>query len=381
MKLLTVATTLHPQWGGGNAARTLEATHGLMALGIECAIATSADGLDVRMRVAPWLRDVEVIRLPVVGGRFRVPYRGFSSLRDAVRRADVVLLTNHWTAINVLAGRYAREAEVPYVVCPAGALPVEGGRSLLLKRAYNALVGRALISGASAHIAVTADETLQFEGYGVDPTHVTVIPNAMPDPSSGDGRLFRERYQLGEAPLLLFLGRLAPIKGPDLLIEAFARVADQRPGWRLVIAGPDDGMSVALQSRTDVLGLSRRVSFIGFADASAKAHALAAADLLVVPSRREAMSIVVLEAASAGCAVLVTDRCGIPEVREAGGWVVAPTVDGLAHGLLEATRDRDLLVALGEAWRLGALRDYSKVKIARRYENVLTSVLKATAAS
>ena len=375
MKLLSVATTLDPVSGGGSAARTIEATRAVMDLGVECAMATSGDGLEARMQITPWLRDLDVIGLPVCGGRFRVPYGKWALLRAAVRRADVVLLTNHWTVINALAGRYAHEARVPYVVCPAGALPVEGGRSRLLKRAYNALVGRTLIARASAHIAVTADETLQFASYGIDPANVTVIPNAMPDTSAGDGNVFRDRHDLGAGPLLLFLGRLAPIKGPDLLIEAFARVADQRPGWRLVIAGPDDGMAAELKSRTAAFGLADRVAFVGFVDAAAKAQALAAADLLVVPSRREAMSIVVLEAASAGRAVLVTDQCGIPEVREAGGWVVPPTLDGLADGLLDATRDRDVLMARGEVWRRMATARYASSTIAGNYVALFSSVI------
>jgi glycosyltransferase involved in cell wall biosynthesis len=327
------------------------------------------------MRAMPWLRDVSIVALPVTGGRFRLPYKGFAALRAAVAQADVVLLTNHWTAINLLACRHARAAEIPYVVCPAGALPVQGGRSPLLKRAYNALAGRTLIAEAAGHIAVTADETAQFAAYGIDPARVTVIPNAMPTASPGDGSAFRARYQLGEAPLLLYLGRLAPIKGPDLLIEAFARIADQRPAWQLVVAGPDDGMAGELKRRTQALGLADRVLFIGFVDAAAKAQALAAADLLVVPSRREAMSIVVLEAAAAGLAVLVTDQCGIPEAASHGGWVVLPTVDGLTQGLLDATSDRRALAAAGKLWRETATAAYSPARVARGYLDLLSSVV------
>ena len=65
---------------------------------------------------------------------------------------------------------------------------------------------------------------------------------------------------------ILFMGRLAPIKGPDLLIEAFAHIADRYPETDLMMVGPDCGMREALVARTEALGLSRRVRFTGFLD-------------------------------------------------------------------------------------------------------------------
>src|SRR5690606_25199577 len=168
--------------------------------------------------------------------------------------ADVVLLINHWTAINVLTWRAIVQARKPYLVCPAGALPMDGGRSRPLKRLYNAAWGRSIVANADGHIAVTADETRQFAAYGVDPSRVVVIPNGMPEIAPADGATFRAAHNLGAAPVLLFLGRLAPIKGPDLLLSAFARLSSQRPDWRLVYGGPDDGMLARLKAQAADLG-------------------------------------------------------------------------------------------------------------------------------
>jgi glycosyltransferase involved in cell wall biosynthesis len=364
--------TLDPVTGGGSAMRTVHATRALADRGVECAIATTDEGLGPDL--LEMLRRVRVIRMPAFGGRFRIPRGGTGALRRAVRDADVVLLVNHWTAINVLASRYAEAAGVPYVVCPAGALPVEGGRSQGLKRLYNACFGRRIVAHAAAHIAVTDDERLQFEAYGVDAARVVVIPNGMPDVKPGDGRAFRARHDLGPGPLVLFLGRLAPIKGPDLLLSAFSALSTDRPDWRLVLAGPDDGMRGALEELAARLGLTDRVRFIGYVNDVAKSDALAATDLVVVPSRREAMSIVVLEAAAASRPVLVTDRCGLPEVARAGGWVVPATVEGLTAGLLDATRDRAALPARGERWHRTALDRYAWPAVANRYMELFASV-------
>ncbi len=373
MKLLGVNMTLDPGSGGGSAARTLQAARVLADLGVTSAVATSDEGTEaLRGR----LGRVTLVVLPVTAGRFRLPIGGFGALRDAVCDADIVMLVNHWTIINVLAWRAIVRFDKPYVVCPAGALPIDGGRSRGLKRLYNALAGRAIVARADAHIAVTADEAAQFAAYGVAPSGVTVIPNGMPDVPPGDGARFRARHGLGDAPLLLFMGRLAPIKGPDLLLGALARCAPALDAWHLVLAGPDDGMRVTLEAQVARLGLARRVHFTGFLDETTKADALAAAALVVVPSRREAMSIVVLEAASAGRAVLVTDRCGIPEVAASGGgWVVEASEQGLAAGLLEATADRHGLAARGARWRQAASTQYSWAAVGRRYLDLFTSVL------
>lgn len=373
MKLLSVNMTLDPVSGGGSAARTLQSTRALADIGVECAIVTSDEGIDPY--VARQLSGIALVTLPVTFGRFRLPYARYAGVRAAVQRADVVLLVNHWTAINVLAWRSIHRFRKPYVVCPAGSLPREG-RSKVLKRAYNALFGRAIIAGADAHIAVTADETAQFSAYGVDPATVAVIPNGMPQAAVGDGAVFRSRHGLADAPIVMYLGRLALIKGPDLLLSAFARCAAQRPTWQLVLAGPDDGMLAELETQAAAFGVADRVHFVGFLDEAAKSHALAAADLVVVPSRREAMSIVVLEAASAGRPVLITNQCGVPDVADSGGgWVVEASTEALVRGLLEATRDRDVLARRGLVWRDAACARYSWTEVAQRYVDLFASVL------
>ena len=373
MKLLTVNMTLDPRTGGGTASRTLQFSRALSDRGVECAIATT--GSPLAGELGPSWRDVTVTTLGTIGGRFRVPYSGFAALRRAVRTADIVLLMNHWTILNVLAWRVARRAGKPYAVCPAGALPAQG-RSRLLKQAYNALYGRRIVRHAAAHVAITDDERSQFAVYGVDPARVVVVPNGMPALPPGDGPAFRSRHRLGDSPLLLFVGRLAPIKGPDLLVEAFARTANALPGWQLVLGGPDDGMEPALRRQIAASGVGDRVHLVGYLDESGKADALAAADLVVVPSRREAMSIIVLEAAAAGCPVLVTDRCGVPEVAESGGgWAVEPSVPGLERGLVMAAADRGGLRHAGLAWQRAAAARFAWPVVAARLHDVLLSAV------
>jgi glycosyltransferase involved in cell wall biosynthesis len=371
MTVLMVNMTVDLARGGGSAARTVQAARALRDIGIECQIATTTS-----IGMPPARVDgVEVLSLPAIGGRFRMPVSGFRALGRAIASVDVVLLVNHWTPLNVAAYRAARQTGTPYVVSPVGALPMMG-RSRLLKAMYHATYGRRIVANAAAHVAVTAEETRQFASYGVPPERVTVIPNGIPAPTGGDARRFRRLHGLGAAPFLLFLGRLAPIKGADLLVDAFISVSGALSGWHLVLAGPDDGELASLRDAVHRAGMDARVHFTGFLDAEAKGDALAAAELLVVPSRMEAMSIVVLEAASFGRPVLVTDACGVPDVESSGGgWIVPATAEGLAAGIQRALADPSALTRAGEAWRQHATATYSWPSVARLYRNLFERVV------
>jgi glycosyltransferase involved in cell wall biosynthesis len=374
VKLLSVNMTSDLASGGGSAARLVQVTRVLLELGVSCTVAT-ADA-NVSADVAGRLHGARLICLPSVGGRFRVPVGGFLQLDAAVADADVVMLLNHWTMINVLAWRSLRRHMTPFVVCPAGALPTEGGRSRFLKTAYNALAGRRIVAEANACIAVTEQERAQFAAYGIDPASVTVIPNGMPEPRPGNPTALRRRLGIGESDtILLFMGRLAPIKGPDLLIEAFASRAARRSNTHLVMAGPDDGMLSSLRAQVERAGVEQQVHFTGFLDEQQKADALAAASIVVVPSRREAMSIVVLEAAAAARPVVVTDQCGVPDVgTSGGGWEVPPTASALAEAIDAALANSDALAERGRAWRAAATARYSWEVVGRRYLDLFAAV-------
>lgn len=360
--------------GGGNAGRALQLCHALTGAGVECAVATGEPGLD---EVDPAdLSGIDVVPVPTLGGGLRVPRGGVRALLREVRRADLVLLMNHWTAINAVVYVLARWAGKPHVVCPGGALP-HHGRSRIRKRLYNAVVGRRLVRTAAAHIAVVAEEARDWEPYGVRAEEVCVIPNAVPRPRArGDAEAFRREHALGDGPLLLFLGRLAPIKGPDLLLAAFAARRAELAGWTLVVAGGDFGMLPQLRQGARALQLGDAVRFVGFLEERPKRDALAAADLLVLPSRRETMSMVVLEAAEAGLAVLVTDQCGLTDVAAiGGGWVVPASVEGLAAGLAAATADGAERRRRAEVWKRYATARFGAGRSAELHLELFRSVL------
>lgn len=375
MRVLNVVASLDAVEGGGTAERTYQMSRCLAMNGIDTSILTLDLGLTPERLHG--LGDVRVTALPSLLKRFFVPLFSPAKIKALVQDADIVHLMNHWTLINAIVYHYVRKLGKPYVVCPAGSL-ISFGRSQLLKRAYDALIGRHIIRNASGHIAVIGNEKPQFEPYGVSQEDVIVIPNGvfLDRDETFDPQAFRSRFGLGNEPLILFFGRLNPIKGPDLLLDAFVRVEGRFPEHHLVFAGPDSGMLPVLTRRTMEAGLEDKVHFIGYVDAQMKYQCLRSADLIVIPSRHEAMSIVVLEAGVAARPVLLTDQCGLDEIEAIGGGrVVSPTVDALEGGLQKLLADPDSLQSMGETLKQYTLDNYSWDAIGPRYIDLYSRIL------
>jgi glycosyltransferase involved in cell wall biosynthesis len=347
MKILNVNATLDSIGGGGTAERTFQMSRFLVRNGIECTVLSTDLGWTAAR--AQCFAGIRVIALPCVWKRFYIPAIWFRSIRDAVAQADVIHLMGHWTIINACAYLFARYCRKPYVVCPAGSLLIYG-RSKLLKRLYNFVIGKRIVRNASGHIAITAHEIAHFETYGVAAEKVTIIPNGIDEDgyAARDGTAFRAQYGLGEHPFIFFVGRLNPIKGPDLLLRAFGELGNQFRNYHLVLAGPDEGMLHELRLTAAKFSIQDRVHFVGYLRGDDKVRAYRAAELVVVPSRQEAMSIVVLEAGITGKPVLLTDQCGFDGItRINGGRVVPVSVEGLKLGIVAMLDDPESLKVMG----------------------------------
>jgi len=378
MKILNVIMSLDPVKGGGTAERTIQMSKFLAKAGVGCSILTMELGLTPALRRD--LNDINVIKLPCLSKRFYFPKPSFNLMKTImglVRTVDLVHIMNHWTIINVLIYFAARRLDIPYVVCPAGALPLFG-RSKVLKKIYNFLVGYNLIRNATYCIAVTEDEIPQFEEYGVKRDRVIVIPNGINREQylNDDTKAFRNKHELGIHPFILFVGRLNPIKGPDLLLQAFCNAGDILKNYHLVFAGPDEGLLAGLREYTEVNMITDRVHFVGFIGDAEKSQAYHAAVLLSVPSRKEAMSIVVLEAGMAGTPVIITDQCGFDEVESVkGGRVVPASVEGLRAGLIDILSDRDVLKMMGQNLNVFVMEKFQWNNIINEYIRLYEQIL------
>jgi len=354
--------------GGGTAERTVQMSYFLAQEGIDCSILCTDLALSDETKL--YLKDVKIAALPCLIKRFYIPMPDFFRINTLVKKADLVHIMNHWTILNVWVYLLVRWHKRPYVVCPAGALPLFG-RSQTLKKLFNWIIGKNIIRNADACIAVTKDEIPQFKSYGVEEQKVVVIPNGIRcdyPPSEAGAANFRKKFNLTATPFILFLGRLNLIKGPDLLLNAFCKIKNDFPSFHLVIAGPDEGLLGEMQAMAGQEKILERVHFIGPIRGEEKRHAYEAADLLVIPSRQEAMSIVVLEAGIFGTPVLFSDQCGLGELASLNcGHEVSVSVEEIQSGLKLLLGNKELRQTLGRNLRAHILQTYDWKIVVKQY--------------
>ncbi|UEM17952.1 glycosyltransferase family 4 protein [Bradyrhizobium barranii subsp. barranii] len=353
MRILLTTISLSSKTGGGTAERTRRLARHLAAQGHRCMLATMEDGdLADELRSA----GMPVYASPAIKLRFRVPLIRPDRLAEAVRSADAIHILGYWNLLSVATAFTATRFRKPYAFSAAGEF-VGLERPRPIARAFHVLLGRFMLRNAGLIVAITPLERMQIiQRLGLAPNRVVVVPNGVepsPSPSSGAA------VALPDEPFILFVGRLAEVKGPDLLLKAFAAVAAAHPDVALVMAGPDFGMGAQLRQEAARRGLERRVLFTGHLGEADRTAAYRRALFLVVPSRAEAMSLVAVEAGAAGTPVLLTDRCGFDEVETLGGGQVVPaTVEGLRDGLSAMLSRRSTLPQVGERLRLHVERSY-----------------------
>jgi len=186
---------------------------------------------------------------------------------------------------------------------------------------YAALFERRHLRRAAILRAFTRFEVDSYRKFG-SKVPVVVIPNGVDIPEHLSPQLFLNNFpELEGKQLILYMARLHPHKGPDLLLRAWSRIARRFPDTHLVLAGPDEvGTQKYLEQLLQSLGIASRVTFTGTLTGDLKWSCLAAAHVFILPSRSEAFSVGALEALACSLPVILTRGCNFPEVAssEAG---------------------------------------------------------------
>ena len=258
-------------------------------------------------------------------------------------RPDVIHDNGLWLRHNHLSALLADKANIPRVVSPRGMLePWAMNHKRQKKRlAWAAYQKRDLMRASLIHATTEREaENIDHLALGVP---VSVAPNGVDLP---DMKLLERPAR--DIKTALFLGRIYPVKGLPMLIDAWALV--KPAGWRLVIAGPDEAGHLAeVQDSVKAHSLSDVVSFCGPVEGASKRRALIDADLFVLPTHSESFGMAIAEALAFALPVLTTTGAPWPFLSEENcGWTVAPNVRDLAYGLQAATSlDLTTLRAMG----------------------------------
>ena len=325
--------SLEPLQGGGLGLAALQLHTALQGLGRQslllatCGVAGESKGPGVR----------EFVRRGP-GKLFYAP-----GLRDVATEwidqgAAVVHGHGFYVWPNAVIGRLARQRGIPLVYHPHGMLePWILSRSRGKKRVAHWLFENANFKVARLWRALTSREADQVRAQGVR-APVIVIPNGIdPVPFRGIRQPARPVRQA------LFLGRLHPKKGLDLLVAAWAKLGSAVREWELVIAGPDEnGYRTRVEAQVRSAGLEHCVHLVGPVSGEAKLARLAAAELFVLPSYSEGFPMAVLEAMASGVPVLATEECNMPDVAAHGaGWLCRAEAGSVADTLLRALEAGD----------------------------------------
>jgi len=297
-------------------------------------------------------------------------------VKDLILWADVVHIMNHWTFINAWAYLLVRIFKKPYIVCPAGALTIYG-RSKILKKLYHYFIGHRLIKNASAGIVISEDEIELLIKEGLSLSKIHHVPNGVSETDFiyENTSLFRKKMGINDVPYILYIGRLNIIKGPDILLEAYLQL-ESEISHHLIFVGPDEGLKNHLESILDKYKSENRVHFLDYAGGDLKSSAYHGAEILVVPSRQEAMSIVALEAAVTSTPVLLSDKCGFSALAEAGGAIeVSPDIDDMKKKLLLLINSPEKLKDMGSAGKIFVQKNYTWSNITQKYLNIFSSIM------
>lgn len=248
--------------------------------------------------------------------------------RSSIEEFDLVHFFGLYDFLGPAVGYFCARRAVPYLIEPMGMfLPID--RSILAKRMWLATLGSSFCKGASRIVATSELEENDLVSSGIPREKVIVRYNGI-DQSIAAGLPRRGAFRLkhgisDDEPLLLFLSRLIPRKGAEILIEAFSEVCPAR--GRLVIAGPEGerGYLARLQKCAQAAGVFARVIFTGPLYGQEKLSVLVDSDLLALPSRYENFANVAAEAIACDVPVVISPYCGIRTLVEGRAGLVADT--------------------------------------------------------
>ncbi len=382
--VLSVHTSPLEQPGTGDAGGmnvyVVETSLRLAARGVDVEVFTRATGSDLPpvVELAPGV----TVRHLTAG-----PFEGLSkedlpaqlcALTSGVLRAEAAHEPGWYDAVH---SHYWLSGQVGWLASERWGVPLVHTAHTLAKVKNRALaegdapeplrrvVGEEQVVAASDRlVANTADEARQLVGlYGADPERVVTVAPGVDLERFRPGEASGARTRLGVPPdavLLLFVGRIQPLKAPDVLLHAAARMLQQDPGLRdrlvvAVVGGPSGtGLlePTALQDLAHELGLADVVRFErpqGSVDGAGRAAGgdrlrdwYVAADVVAVPSHNESFGLVALEAQACGTPVVATDVGGLrTTVRDGVSGLLVPGhgADGWAAALRRAVQHRPSL--------------------------------------
>ncbi|MEG4623132.1 hormogonium polysaccharide biosynthesis glycosyltransferase HpsP [Microcoleus sp. w1-18aA5] len=272
-------------------------------------------------------------------------------LNENARQFDLAHIHALFSPVTTFAATIARYHKLPYIMRPCGMLdPADLQKKKRLKQIYATLLEGPNLAGAAAIHFTSKEEAKISERFGwgstgkmpgprdLDCTGKMPVPRDLVIPLGVTAGLFPKRLRESEVPIILFMSRIEPKKGLDLLIPALESILAAGIEFHFILAGsnPQDAdyeTQIKVQIQNSSLAKYTRIT--GFVSGDLKVELLTKADLFVLPSYYENFGIAVAEAMAAGVPVAISDRIHIAEdIQQAeAGWVEPLEVGAIANSI------------------------------------------------
>ena len=382
MKVLHVAPSLAPEWGGPTAV-IAGLTEALVKKGIKISVFAPSENGSGRC-----IKNNNGVDVKLFGksffSKFWTSYSShlLKALKNEASGFDLIHIHELWHHPHFAAYKAAKYLNKPFVVTVHGMLePWCLNHKALKKKLYSALIQKKILREAAALHAITEEEVENIGNY-VDNDNIFLISNginieefeSLPDKGS-----FEDFYpEIKGKKILLFLGRLHTKKGLDILVKSFGSILKGRNDVHLVIAGPDsNGYKSKIVEMLKKYNGINNTTFTGMLTGSNKLAAFSRADIYVLSSYSEGFSISILEAMACGLPVVITKQCNFPEVERVGaGKVIDTDVAQLTGSLNELLGNPELCVDMGNRGKRLIKGKYTWDKVAEEMIAVYEEILK-----
>ncbi|MEG4457236.1 hormogonium polysaccharide biosynthesis glycosyltransferase HpsP [Microcoleus sp. N9_A1] len=317
-------------------------------------------------------------------------------LNENARQFDLAHIHALFSPVTTFAATIARYHKLPYIMRPCGMLdPADLQKKKRLKQIYATLLERHNLAGAAAIHFTSKEEAKISERFGLNCTGKMPVPRdldctgKMPVPRDlvialgVTAGLFPKRLRESQVPIILFMSRIEPKKGLDLLIPALESILESGIEFHFILAGsnPQDAeYETQIKGKIQNSSLAKYTTITGFVSGDLKVELLTKADLFVLPSYYENFGIAVAEAMAAGVPVAISDRIHIAEdIQQAeAGWVEPLEIGAIANSIKSALLNPQERQRRGLKGQEYAKKHYNWEAIAQQtidaYQEILSSL-------
>ena len=346
MKILQLVYAFYPYSGSGNSRVAFEISKELVRRGHEVTVCTT-NVLERDTMFTPKKDEyiLNGIKVHYHKNLFYKPNKimplffsqGVVNEIRKIEDYDIIHLHENRFYTSVILHHFAKKYNVPYVLQAHGDLTRAFGKQKL-KGLYDIFFAHRVFNDASKVIALNEVEAEQYKAVGVPDEKIVVIPNGidlsgyenLPPPGH-----FKNRFHIDKGDkVLLFVGRINKIKGIDILLKAFSKLAENLGNIKLAIVGPDDGYLSEIETLAETLKINDKVLILGPLYGREKLAAFVDSEFCVLPSRYEIWGMVVLEAYACGKPVIASRVDGLEDLIQEGytGFLFEPeNVEELAE--------------------------------------------------